>query len=440
MRSHAALAAALAASLPLTHAHSWIESAYKYNPSTLSFFGSPGYPRGGNFRRLSAETGLTDTEYVYRIPANGAYTGQETINERPIEANRPDETLEAAPGDHIAIMHLENGHVSYPQPGRPLNQGNVYIYGTSQPRDHDRLADIHLVWNAEGTGGDGRGRLLATRNYDDGQCYEGNAGSKVATTRSAALPGSDAATSMPCQSNIQLPDDLEPGSNYTVYWYWDWPLLNTDAIDMDGTKKGQYPWMGTFVQGEKDPRGFTASQIAANESYASTLDIKIVDAKAYASQSLPADETALDAVYRKALKGQEDTPFIVQVPTIAQAGGSGQSTPAPSSSAAASSTAPQASPMTTPTPDGAVAAETVTVTATVTATPAAAEAAAAATTQPCPHEQATTTSTSMSIETVTEVETQYATVYVDETETQAPTPTAAPMLHRRRDWAVGGRE
>ncbi|KAF4125142.1 hypothetical protein GMORB2_3981 [Geosmithia morbida] len=436
--------AALAISLYVasTTAHSWIEAAYRIDASTRKFVGAPGYPRGGNFRRLSAETGLTDAEYVYRIPENGQYTGQENINQRPVEANRPDETLEASPGDRIAVLHLENGHVSYPQEGRPLNGGTVYIYGTSQPTDADKLTDVHLAWNEAGTGGDGRGRLLATRNFDDGQCYEGNPSSQVATTRAAAV-GSDASTSMDCQSEIQLPDDLAVGSNYTIYWYWDWPLLDTAKIDMDGTKQGLYPWMGTFVQGEEDPRGFTADMIASNESYASTMDISIVEKSDYASQSLPADEAALSAVYRTAIEAQMKTAFDVKVPVIEPVGSGGGSDTTTSPAATGTTAATTPTTPTTPvqaTPTDVVSAATVTVTQTVTApaqtSVAQAEAAAPVTvtttvTEPC-HESVTTPT---STQTVIEMETQYATVYVDETTTAMATPTARRI--RRSDWTFG---
>jgi hypothetical protein len=84
--------------------------------------------------------------------------------------------LEAAPGDYIAIMHLENGHTTLPhnQPNKPRNRGTIYFYGTTQPKEQEKLFDVHLLWNKQGTGGDKRGKLLATRNYDDGQCYQPN--------------------------------------------------------------------------------------------------------------------------------------------------------------------------------------------------------------------------------------------------------------------------
>ncbi|KFH45493.1 hypothetical protein ACRE_037240 [Hapsidospora chrysogenum ATCC 11550] len=399
-----------------TAAHSWIEAAYKIDVATRKFFGAPGYPRGGSFRRLSAEEGVTDNDYIHRLPVNGFYTGDENINKDPVSPNRPDETLEAAPGDYIAILHLENGHVTTKGEGRPLNSGTVYLYGTSQATNEDKLFDIHLVWNKDGTGGDGRGKLLGTRNYDDGNCYEGNPASQVAVERSARLQEAQAQDSLACQSDIQLPEDLEPGSTYTVYWYWDWPTLNTAEIDMEATKEGIFPWMGTFMRGEKDPHGFEPSVLATNESYASTIDIKIVDKseKPNGAKLLAEDDglAGKPDVYKEAIEKQlKDGGFAVKVgpsqgdgegeaeqPPSKQPSSSNSTMPAPSTSSPAESR-----PTNVPqdgAEDGPV---TVTVTKTVEKEPA--PTTMPADTTPCPQG---------STKTVIEVETKYTTVYPDE--------------------------
>lgn len=418
-RSRAGLAGLAILSLTTSAAaHSWIESAYKIDAATRKFFGAPGYPRGGNFRRLSAEDGVTDGEYINRIPENGVYTGNENINKRPITQNFPNETLEAAPGDYIAILHLENGHVTTKAEGRPLNSGTIFLYGTSEPKDEDRLFDIHLIWNKDGTGGDGRGKLLGTRNYDDSQCYEGNPASQVAVERSAknkALP----ADTLACQSDIQLPKDLKPGSTYTIYWYWDWPTLNTDEIDMEGTKKGLFPWMGTFMRGEKDPHGFTEAALATNESYSSTIDIKIVDKDGSSgAKALPEDEFAgKPDVYKMAINSQlKDGGFQVEVDEPNQDGGGSQ---APASSTAAggdrqnhmsSTAAPSATAPTAPIPAGTTqVAEDGPITVTVTRT---VDPPAPTSTQPA---SPTTPCGPGSTKTVMEIQTQYTTVYPEET-------------------------
>lgn len=168
--------------------------------------------------------------------------------------------LVTAPGDYISMRHQENGHVTLPttQANKPRNRGTIYIYGTEKPRSNDALMSIHNVWNVNGTGGDGRGRLLATRNYDDGQCYQVNNGAISASrqkqfTKVAANPmGGD----LWCQSDIQLPTDITVGTNYTLYWVWDWPTLSK-ANAMIGDE---------------------GVNVTKPEIYTSCMDLKIVDA------------------------------------------------------------------------------------------------------------------------------------------------------------------
>ena len=67
-------------------------------------------------------------------------------------------------------------------------------------------------------GGDAQGVLLAgPLNFDDGACVEDN-GTPEALKRKAAGGGG------PCKSNFKLPENLQPGSVYTVYWVWDFSL------------------------------------------------------------------------------------------------------------------------------------------------------------------------------------------------------------------------
>lgn len=138
--------------------------------------------------------------------------------------------LVTAPGDYLALRHQENGHVSLPttQQNKPRNRGTIYIYGTDQPKMNDTLLSIHGVWNVNGTGGDGRGRLLATRNFDDGQCYQVNSGTISASRQKqfAKTAENPQGQDLWCQSDIQLPTDITTGANYTLYWVWDWPTLN----------------------------------------------------------------------------------------------------------------------------------------------------------------------------------------------------------------------
>lgn len=168
--------------------------------------------------------------------------------------------LVTAPGDYIALRHQENGHVSLPttQANKPRNRGTIYIYGTEKPQANDALLSIHNVWTADGTGGDGRGRLLATRNYDDGQCYQVNSGD-ISTSRQkqfSKVAENPMGGDLWCQADLQLPTDVTVGANYTIYWVWDWPTLS-EANAMIGD---------------------AGVNVSKPEIYTSCMDVKIVDA------------------------------------------------------------------------------------------------------------------------------------------------------------------
>ena len=305
-------------------AHSWIEKALRIDPNTRKFVGKPGYPRGGDVRRLIEDNAVNDESAIHRLPAEGIYTGDENINKDGLSVKTlPEETLKAAPGDFIAILHMENGHVTTKEPDRPLNGGNIYLYGTSEPQDAEKLFDVHLAWNTEGTGGNGRGRLLGARNYDDLHCYEA-ASSELGQSRMHE-EGNNGADKVACQADIQLPQDLQPGDSYTIYWYWDWPRLNPEAIDMEGTKEGLFPWMGTFMRGGKDPRGFTIDALQTNESYASTIDIEIVKPGDFSMKLATSDGESSDpAAQGMAIKEQlEDKNFALPVEPNQGGGGGG---------------------------------------------------------------------------------------------------------------------
>lgn len=127
----------------------------------------------------------------------------------------------------IALRYQENGHVTLPQnqPGKPQNRGTVYIYGTTQPKPNENFLDVFNQWNADGTGGDKRGRLIAAQPFDDGRCYQKNGGPIAASrisqySHTASDPmGED----LWCQNDIKLPSDTPTGKPYTIYWVWDWP-------------------------------------------------------------------------------------------------------------------------------------------------------------------------------------------------------------------------
>ncbi len=352
MRPQSTTSAALAAAAltTLANAHSWVEEAYRIAADgTLT--GEPGYARGW-VARDSKDPVWQDSIPQLLLPLKGqsAYSGDEVLNKYDFAAEPKFPMLQAAPGDHVALIHLENGHTTLPQnqPLKPLNRGTIFFYGTADPKPKERLFDVHLVWNRDGTGGDKRGRLLATRNYDDGQCYQPNPGELSKQRAEAhAADGAVHDRELRCQSDIQLPADLKPDSTYTVYWYWDWPNLNADQIKMDATKDGKFPWAGTFMRGEKDPNGFTMAAIALNESYASTVDIKIVDAAKLPGSGKAAAGGGSANIYSKAIPAQMTNNFIVDI----DANGGGPATPR--TPAAPAPPAPPPSSGAAPPPSGA---------------------------------------------------------------------------------------
>lgn len=217
--------------LTSVNGHSWVEQLMQIAPNG-TFVGEPGYPRG-NVLRTDPE--FSDTAMVNLIPPNGrADINQVLPTDKMCRESQQTQTqadgssrLQAAPGDAIALRFQENGHVTLPetQPGKPENRGHIYVYGTTDPKPDDTLLSIHKKWNADGTGGDGRGVLLSTQNFDDGRCYQINGG-EISTQRQAKFPheadelmGGD----MWCQQDIALPKDAPSGKPYTLYWVWDWP-------------------------------------------------------------------------------------------------------------------------------------------------------------------------------------------------------------------------
>ena len=220
--------------LALANAHTWIEQLNLID-STGAFSGEPGFTRGHIFRNDSS---FMDAAAEYQItgqtiPQNTAMC--KSTQQQQAQQPNAGPVLAAAPGAAIALRYLENGHVTQKsiRPRKPSNGGTVYVYGTTQPSPNDQFLDIHRVWNADGTGGDARGKLLSTQNFDDGQCYQVNPGNAVYDQRSVQFPLSPPGENW-CQQDIKLPTDATSGL-YTLYWVWDWPDMPdaTDAVNQE---------------------------------------------------------------------------------------------------------------------------------------------------------------------------------------------------------------
>lgn len=221
---------ALAAATLLTsvNAHSWIEEL-RVIAQNGTYVGAPGYPRANAKRGPGVNP---DKEMVHLLPPNGR--ANKVLDSDPMcmpSQQQPKQSdgspmLNAAPGDMVAVRYQENGHVTLPenQPGKAPNRGTVYIYGTTSPKPDEKFLSIHKVWNPEGTGGDKRGKLLATEPYDDGQCYQMNGGPISSQRQSQFQHDADPVMGKDlwCQNNFKIPQDAPSGKPYTVYWVWDW--------------------------------------------------------------------------------------------------------------------------------------------------------------------------------------------------------------------------
>lgn len=299
------------------YGHSWVEYAQNIDTNG-NMVGALGYARGW-VPRTTPGWGDKIPQWLLPLSGQSSYSGNEILNKYPFQENPSQPMLQSSPGGHVALWHMENGHTTLPQnqPKKPHNRGTIFIYGTSDPKPQEKLFDVHLLWNRDGTGGDKRGVLLATRNYDDGNCYQPNNG-VISTDRAKKLApdGAKHDEELICQSDIQLPSDLKTGSVYTIYWYWDWPDLNADKMNVTATINGIYPWAGTFMRGQKDPHGFTMDAIARNESYASTVDIKIQAAAPAGSLKAAVGDTGAPEkvnIYSMAIPGQMKSNFQVDI-------------------------------------------------------------------------------------------------------------------------------
>ena len=304
-------------------AHSWVEQMRVIGPNGTFTTGAPGYARS-NAKRLPGVD--PDKAMVHILPPDGTdvdvgITAKDVMcmpsQQQPTQSS-DSPRLQAAPGAMIALRYQENGHVTLPDtnPGKAPNRGTVYIYGTTQPSTNENFLDVFKQWNADGTGGNKKGKLLATQNFDDGQCHQINSG-PISTARQQQFPhkadplmGQD----LWCQNDVMLPKDIPTGKPYTLYWVWDWP---TAAGADPNLLKGKAQTYTTCMDVD-----ITASSNSANSNAA----INMVQGQDLGNAAIPAYLSKLAA-------GDSD------LATPSQSAGSpgGGSVPVSSSPAAASS-------------------------------------------------------------------------------------------------------
>ncbi|KAI9370453.1 hypothetical protein BJX61DRAFT_535645 [Aspergillus egyptiacus] len=255
-----------------TYAHSWVEQLMVIAPNG-AFDGSPGYPRGNVFR---TDPAFNDDAMVHLLPPPDKPTVTATDNlcrdtQRKQEQTNESPRLQASAGAAIALRFQENGHVTIPlnTPGKPENRGRVYVYGTADPREDEKLLDVHKVWNKAGTGGDGRGVLLAIRDYDDGRCYQVNneAISQYRQTEFPHEPDQYMGADLWCQADIALPANAPTGKPYTLYWVWDWPTMPGIDPNLPNGKQEIYTTcMDVDVIGHSGDRTDTEVKYNPNQS------------------------------------------------------------------------------------------------------------------------------------------------------------------------------
>jgi hypothetical protein len=218
----------------VARAHTWIEQLRNINDRG-QYVGEYGYPRG---MYSKSDPGYEGFKMNFEIPAyqGKVFIQEDTVLCHPSQRQQKQTQdryprLQAVPGGFIALRYMENGHVTKPgnQKGKPKAAGTVFVYGTMQPNEDEKIADI-LRWTADGKGGDARGALLTTNNFDDNRCYEIN-DSSVHQQRSKATPNyalgqaENGPGTFPlfCETNVQLPSTASMGKPYTLYWVWQWP-------------------------------------------------------------------------------------------------------------------------------------------------------------------------------------------------------------------------
>ncbi|EON68471.1 hypothetical protein W97_07681 [Coniosporium apollinis CBS 100218] len=217
--------------------HTWLEQLVAIDDRG-NYVGDYGYPRGYHARTEPKFDGPLN-QHLLPLASSGRIAIDETdLLCHPSQRERQQISneyprLQVAPGSYVAMKYTENGHVTlhtigHPFPPDPKAGGTVFVYGTLEPKGDEKIMDV-LKWTADGSGGDKRGKLLAIQNYDDGRCYQLN-GSPVAAERSKTqanpLPGQPGSTSEQwCETDVQMPDDLESGQTYTLYWVWDWRAI-----------------------------------------------------------------------------------------------------------------------------------------------------------------------------------------------------------------------
>lgn len=371
MRSILASTIAVLATAPVALSHTWIEQLRNVNAQG-EYVGEYGYPRG---MVSKTDPGFNGFSMNIELPA---YQGRVFINEdtplchpsqtKQVQSQNKYPRLQAVPGGFIAMRYQENGHVTKPdnQKGKPEKGGTIFVYGTTEPKENEKLVNV-LQWTQDGQGGNKRGVLLATNDFDDGRCYETNE-TPVSQERRKSDPnfamgqvveGAPGNYPLMCETNVQLPETAELGNAYTLYWVWQW---NTAPGGVDpGLPTGKDEYYTTCI--DVDVASADVAMAAdAKQKYA-------LGPQQDAMSVAVADFASRTAIMTNALQG-EVGPYFSQKPTgapSATGGAPGRNSTAPATTRAPTRTRRPGAAPTSPPGDDNVVTVTDTVFITVTA-------------------------------------------------------------------------
>ncbi|KAH7347085.1 hypothetical protein BKA66DRAFT_432817 [Pyrenochaeta sp. MPI-SDFR-AT-0127] len=378
-------AVAVLAAAPVAFGHTWIEQLRNINEQG-EYVGEYGYPRG---MVSKTDPGFNGFSMNIELPA---YQGRVYINEdtplchpsqtKQVQSQDKYPRLQAVPGGFIAMRYQENGHVTKPdnQKGKPEKGGTIFVYGTTEPRENEKLVNV-LQWTEDGQGGNKRGVLLTTNDFDDGRCYETNE-TPVSQERRKSDPnfamgqvvdGVPGNYPLMCETNVQLPKTAALDETYTLYWVWQW---NTAPGGVDpGLPEGKDEYYTTCM--DVDVASADVAMAAdAKQKYA-------LGPQQDAMSVAVADWASRTAIMTDALQG-EVGPYFSQKPTGAPSATGGAPSRKPTAPAVTRIPTLTKRPGAAPTPppsDDNVVTVTDTVVITVTAPAATESPPAAATTR-----------------------------------------------------------
>ncbi|TEY64662.1 hypothetical protein BOTCAL_0145g00220 [Botryotinia calthae] len=237
--------AALVLLFQITAAHTWADELRVISRNG-TFTTPKGYPRAYTPRAGGYNPDDNLWKLLNTVPDSTTICNpKQAPGAKPLLSSQ--QVLSAAPGDFVAVRYQENGHVTEPtqadtpEQGKGFGSGIVYVYGTANSKATDTFNSIHKVWNKDGTGGDKRGKLLATQYFDDMACFlAGNTNGNlfvdepsnkvtIAMARAEAYkfaPTSEMGVNLWCQTDFQIPAEAQANKDYSIYWVWEWPTMD----------------------------------------------------------------------------------------------------------------------------------------------------------------------------------------------------------------------